>query len=196
MTVDDRPRPQHERGKIKVCCRVRPVGKEANQLNIRQGGCVLLTGSSSAPSTGEGGGARDSRRGRERWGFTFDDVFEDGCTQEEVYKRCAMDIVHSSLSGVHGTIMACEYIGNYCLGIGWYTGTPIEREGGQTYRFLDTTMQRDDTNGLGIKDDFESMCVVPATAYYNILQWSNGHWEPHGRCVALSWFFSPACCPM
>ncbi len=100
-----------EHSRVKVCCRVRPVGKEANQLNIRQDGSVMLTGSSSAPSTREGGGARDSsRRGRDRWGFTFDDVLEDGCTQQEVYKRCAKDIVQSWLSGVHGTILACEYI--------------------------------------------------------------------------------------
>lgn len=48
------------------------------------------------------------RRNTDRWGFTFDDVLENGCEQEEVYRRCASDIVHSVLNGVNGTIMACE----------------------------------------------------------------------------------------
>lgn len=123
-----------EHSRIKVCCRVRPVGKEANRLDIRQDGSVLLTGSNSTPSTREGGGARDSRRGRDRWGFTFDDVLEEGCTQEEVYKRCAKDIVQSLLRGVHGTILACKYIYFVGSGIIWVVSTniPLERGGLKT----------------------------------------------------------------
>lgn len=48
------------------------------------------------------------RRNTDRWGFTFDDVLENGCEQEEVYRRCARDIVHSVLAGVNGTVLACE----------------------------------------------------------------------------------------
>lgn len=66
------------------------------------------TGSSSSSTARWGarrvrGGARN-----DRWGFTFDDVLEAGCSQEEVYRKCAKDILESALNGVNGTIMACE----------------------------------------------------------------------------------------
>lgn len=53
--------------------------------------------------------ASGRRRERHRWGFTFDDVLENGCKQEEVYRRCASDIVDSVLAGVNGTVMACKW---------------------------------------------------------------------------------------
>lgn len=101
--------------KIKVCCRVRPVGKEeTTPLNVRDR-CVVHLQPSSAPTSSsgtaaarEGSRARSTRRRRGQWGFTFDDVLEDGCSQEEVYRTCAKDVVQSALAGVHGTIMACE----------------------------------------------------------------------------------------
>lgn len=103
---------EHDR-KIRVCCRVRPVGKEATTpLNIRDGYVVHLQPSSAPTSNGaaarEESTARNRRRRRGQWGFTFDDVLEDGCSQEEVYRKCAKEIVQSALAGVHGTIMACE----------------------------------------------------------------------------------------
>lgn len=104
-------------GKIKVCCRVRPIGKEVTTpFNIRDR-CVVHLEPPSAPTSRsdttasrEGDRARNRRRRRDQWGFTFDDVLEDGCSQEEVYRKCAKDVVQSALSGVHGTIMACECI--------------------------------------------------------------------------------------
>lgn len=53
-------------------------------------------------------GARGGRRRRGSWGFTFDDVMEEGCRQDEVYRRCAKCIVDSALVGLNGTVMACE----------------------------------------------------------------------------------------
>lgn len=106
---------EHDR-KINVCCRVRPVGREATTpLNIRDR-CVVHLQPSSAPINTSGTAAarersraRNRRRRREQWGFTFDDVLEDGCSQEEVYRKCAKDVLQSALSGVHGTVMACEH---------------------------------------------------------------------------------------
>lgn len=102
-------------GRIKVCCRVRPIGKGVTTpLDVRHR-CVVHLQPSSAPTIGsdtatarEGSRARNRRRTRDQWGFTFDDVLEDGSSQEEVYRRCAKDIVQSALAGVNGTIMACE----------------------------------------------------------------------------------------
>ena len=55
-------------------------------------------------------GARGGRRRRGSWGFTFDDVIEEGCQQDEVYRRCAKCIVDSALVGLNGTVMACEQL--------------------------------------------------------------------------------------
>ncbi|CAN0533621.1 unnamed protein product [Scytosiphon promiscuus] len=33
---------------------------------------------------------------------------EEGCRQDEVYRRCAKCIVDSALVGLNGTVMACE----------------------------------------------------------------------------------------
>lgn len=120
-------------GKIKVCCRIRPVGtsREATPIDIENrcvhiqpcsssGGLARPTGTSTAAAR-EGSGPRGCRRRRrDRWGFTFDDVLEDGCSQEEVYHKCAEEIVQSVLTGVNGTVMACEskcvcvYVCYYC----------------------------------------------------------------------------------
>lgn len=103
---------EHSR-KVKVCCRIRPLdtsiaSRGATPIDI-ENRCVHIQSSSSGTAAREGRGATGYRRGRkDRWGFTFDDVLEDGCSQEEVYRKCAEDIVQSVLTGVNGTVMACE----------------------------------------------------------------------------------------
>lgn len=76
----------------------------------------LLTSSDGAKVVMNGATrASGRRRDRDRWDFTFDDVLENGCEQEEVYRRCASDIVDSVLAGVNGTIMACKWCVEVCL---------------------------------------------------------------------------------
>lgn len=121
-----------ELGKIKVCCRIRPLGIsderssacrtdtgsresapieiEDRRVHLKSGpALVAQSGSGSVAgrlSSGLGGGRR-----RDRWEFSFDDVLEKGCTQDEAYRRCAKAIVDSVLQGVNGTVMACEWRG-------------------------------------------------------------------------------------
>lgn len=127
--------PVDEPGRIKVYCRVRPLGLidgdgagEAGGLGGRIGSDTDLLSRGSTPieidqrqihvraggnaghrssSLSNGGAVRGGRR-KDRWGFTFDDVMESNCGQDEVYYRCAHDIVSSVLQGINGTIMACE----------------------------------------------------------------------------------------
>lgn len=114
-------------GKVKVCCRIRPVGASIDSIDSRgatpidiENRCVHIQqpcSSSSGTAAREGSGAKGYRRRRkDRWGFTFDDVLEDGCSQEEVYSKCAADIVQSVLTGVNGTVMACESPGS-CVSV-------------------------------------------------------------------------------
>lgn len=134
-----------ELGKIKVCCRIRPLGttthvggtsistdeitddcakdgsrvestpieavdcrvhvKSEPTAGLRDGGGGGGGGAYCGRSTG---GVRGGGRRRDRWGFTFDDVMEQGCRQDEVYRRCAKGVVDSVLMGLNGTVMACE----------------------------------------------------------------------------------------
>lgn len=112
---------EHGGGRVTVCCRIRPLGTSTEGIPIDTNHqCLLIqsaeppsvlaeqTGSSSSSTARRGakrvrGGARN-----DRWGFTFDDVLEAGCSQEAVYRKCAKGILESALNGVNGTIMACE----------------------------------------------------------------------------------------
>lgn len=118
-------------GRIKVCCRIRPLGsteatdahREAGSrgsnpveivdrrvhLNSELAAVVGPAGSNSYTAGRLSSGVTGGRK-RNRWGFTFDDVLEDGCEQDEVYRRCAKNVVDSVLVGFNGTIMACEFL--------------------------------------------------------------------------------------
>ncbi|CAM9384138.1 unnamed protein product [Pylaiella littoralis] len=113
-------------GKVKVCCRIRPVGtsRDATPINI-ENRCVHIQTAAARDGSGARG-CRRRRRRRDRWGFTFDDVLEDDCSQEEVYRKCAEDILQSVLTGVNGTVMAYG-----CTGAGKsYTMMGGQRDGG------------------------------------------------------------------
>lgn len=124
--------------KVNVCCRIRPLSAttstsaetnatdllEDSGSHIQSAGPSLAllargdsrsSNSSNNSSSSTAGRASNGesktkgvRRKRDRWEFTFDDVLEDGCSQHEVYQKCAQDIVESVLAGINGTTMACE----------------------------------------------------------------------------------------
>lgn len=124
--------PAEELGRIKVCCRIRPLGAMAlvsgtdeiiddcakdglqESTPIEAEDCRVHV--KSAPRLRDVGGGTCGRltngvrggRRRDRWGFTFDDVLEHGCRQHEVYRRCGKGVVNSVLMGLNGTVMACE----------------------------------------------------------------------------------------
>ncbi|CAM9511567.1 unnamed protein product [Ectocarpus sp. 6 AP-2014] len=127
---------EHGGGRITVCCRIRPLGTSTERVPIDTNHRCLwvhsaeqssvLAGQSGSSSTARWG-ARTVRGGsrNDRWGFTFDDVLEAGCSQEEVYRKCAKDILESALNGVNGTIMAYG-----CTGAGKsYTMMGSDRDG-------------------------------------------------------------------
>ncbi|CAN0113942.1 unnamed protein product [Ectocarpus sp. 4 AP-2014] len=110
---------EHGSGRITVCCRIRPLGTSTERVPIDTNHqrlwlhsaeplSVIAGQTGSSSSSTARWGARRVRGGakNDRWGFTFDDVLEPGCSQEEVYRKCAKDILESALNGVNGTIMA------------------------------------------------------------------------------------------
>ncbi|CAM9751393.1 unnamed protein product, partial [Ectocarpus sp. 8 AP-2014] len=129
---------EHGGGRITVCCRIRPLGTSTERVPIdtnhrclwvhsAEPSSVLAGPSGSSSSSTARWGARRVRGGarNDRWGFTFDDVLEAGCSQEEVYRKCAKDILESALNGVNGTIMAYG-----CTGAGKsYTMMGSDRDG-------------------------------------------------------------------
>ena len=92
--------------------RLKPEYAALAEQNIFHGGGITMNSNATAAAAAAAAGhlpagVRGGRR-RGRWGFTFDDVMEEGCQQNEVYRRCAKSIVDSALVGLNGTVMACE----------------------------------------------------------------------------------------
>lgn len=120
-------------GRIKVCCRIRPLGTpdaitdgarkgprestpievEDRRVHVKSESTEQIGQANCSSTGGLPSGARGGQR-RDRWGFTFDDVLEDGCRQEEVYYRCAKCIVDSVLTGLNGTVIACKHAFAVC----------------------------------------------------------------------------------
>lgn len=87
--------------------RLKPEYAALAEHNTIHGGGIAGSAAAAVAAGRLSTGARGGRR-RGSWGFTFDDVMEEGCRQDEVYRRCAKCIVDSALVGLNGTVMACE----------------------------------------------------------------------------------------
>ncbi|EDQ86912.1 uncharacterized protein MONBRDRAFT_21638 [Monosiga brevicollis MX1] len=81
-------------GNVKVVCRFRP--QLANELS-KGGNSIVRV---------DAGGTACQINGQRKATFSFDKIFADGCTQEEVYDYAAKPIVEDVLKGYNGTIFA------------------------------------------------------------------------------------------
>ncbi|CAM9157356.1 unnamed protein product, partial [Discosporangium mesarthrocarpum] len=120
-------------GRIKVCCRVRPLncssppGKAILPRRVGKDGHKVVVKSSSRPTSATVTATRGKNIGNmtEKWGFTFDDVIGESCEQQQVYNNCAAGVVKSVLEGYNGTVMAygCTGAGKTFTMLGGRDGT-------------------------------------------------------------------------